>query len=564
MPESEQLCVCAEPLTSRGIYGCKHELCVECTLKKRVKMQDNACPYCRQVSESVYIVDQYCPDFSPNGKKFRKFNSGHLFIETAELLAEVKHILANTCPECDSEFRTYKELRTHITEAHHKVLCDLCTKHELNFSKDFTLISPNQGIREHLSTRHIRCKYCSKYFYSTAEFLKHCKQDHVSCFICERRDPEHPVYFQDYARLQKHYDAEHYMCTVDSCLEDKHIVFETLMELESHMVEAHKSMLSNRTISLQQLHQGPNNASNTELVSSPANSTSNNEPSAIERYDARLKLAAGNDPEKIEKINGANSTFLSNRVPVPIFIATYESVLSTATTSEITALLAAFRRAHEKELAITLLSPLALALSQRETDETLSAKASSNASKPAAPQFPKPVDVQRSGWAGQGRMIGNRVNIASLPRLGSDKQGKAKAAPSRPALGYAAIVSQKKPVQKNISGPVHIPYSPPVTRSSKVDLSSLPSLKPSSSKTKLAASAQLGPGLVARPENALNYSGITPTRPTASSPPPQPALSQGSKPVTSRMSNLNLKSLPTLPKKKPDEKKRTHNVIRIV
>ena len=558
-------------------------------------MKDNQCPFCRQSAEVVRMVSSTESTADDAKKKFKK---GNLLVEDNETIEELHHILSNSCPICDGEFVNYKTLTSYIYEVHHKKLCDLCTKHQLTFSDEFEPMNAS-ALRVHLKEKHIRCKYCTKYFYSSSEFLKHCKEAYLACSICERRDPENPKYFQNYNKLKDHYSSDHFMCPVQTCLDAKHIVFSTRMELHTHMLEEHKSIYSsNSEVNVRDLNEKEANLYNKahEVASS-----TDSEVESKHKYNTRLDLTANHDEAKMQQIEGANMTFMNKKVPVEIFAATYESVLK-CSSQQVTALLSSFVKAYKNELSPDLERQLSFVIIQRSGlhEEQRVADNSKKNIQSSEPGQPAPTKVVKNNWGGDLRNRSKGFSLTDLPQLGSNKQQKKVPSyprnPSRPLVSARDLpqlkLNSNPSTSTNIVATLGQLQQPPLKNVARLSITSdLPQLKsvsrPSNplkpgppkitpghlpqlgaKKTNPAidhSSWRIGPGLVQRntpqanPIEAQAKSSYTiamerqEAKAVETQPKPQP------KPWPS------LKDLPTLPvKKKPEEKRQTHNVLRIV
>lgn len=333
-------CVCGEELAERCIYKCEHTLCPKCTLKLRVLMKDKNCPYCRLESSSVALVDS-----SPS----KRFEDAHIdfhrfgvLVESDALKKQLQHILNYPCPKCAKELGGRKQLKDHVQKAHHLLICDVCARNMTQFSEDYSLYNSKQ-LAAHQKEAHIRCKYCDWTFYSQEDFSRHCRKEHEYCFICERQDPMHPKYFPSYEKLRDHYQAEHFMCGVQSCIEDRHIVFGSKAELRNHMIEAHRDVIGPNVRQFQRLavnDLGPQPTS----IQQADDDAPIPEENYLRRYEERLKILVRQDPAKIEAVDKATTTFLTKVVPVAVFISTIETILSGTSSDEVTALLEDFVR----------------------------------------------------------------------------------------------------------------------------------------------------------------------------------------------------------------------------
>lgn len=571
------ICVCAEPLVERTKFPCGHELCLSCGLKQRVLMKDRTCPYCRSHASVAYVVSSGSTDVS---KAQTNFNPGDLKVENKELAARLRHILNYACPECDVENKNYKALKQHLQAEHDRTVCDVCTRHEYIFSDEYQLIPPNK-IKEHLKKKHIYCKYCNSYHYGSTEFLKHCRQVHIGCIVCERVNPDKPLYFKTYDELKKHYMNKHYMCMVPSCLEDKHIVFQTEMELQKHMLETHRGLLNNlrraQTVSLDKLSldtesdsidSGSHDDSKSDTMSIAQKEKE--EADRLNRYHARLDIAADHNKESIQKLEAANTTFMTKNVPVMIFVTSYESVLSNASPSEITALLVAFRKAYKSQLADKAVQSLDFVIHQRTKSEESQNKAatkntglpeaSSSASSSTKPRNgPAPVEIQKYNWGLAVPRAGGVKNVAELPKLGNSGGQNQKITANAPAAAT---------------------WKPKVSGSSGKSLQNLPSLTKKAPQAGGALYSERQTTVPLRePLNrarhihpftshlsqspALNSSSSSTPAPSTSS-----AVSSSAKSTKGTRGNIQLGNLPTLAKPakaEPDaNKKKMRGVIRMV
>ena len=548
-----EICVCAEPLVERGLYPCGHALCLSCTLKHRVLMKDLHCPYCRMNAGEVAVLSGADSKFEDAKIDFRR---GHLRVENDDVKAKLRHILQYPCPECDEDQHDLKKLKRHLADQHDKAVCDVCVKNEFNFSDEYITYKAGK-IKEHLKKRHIFCKYCRQYFYGTTDFAAHCKKEHVSCDICERRDPEHPQYFEHYTQLRNHYQENHYRCMETECLANMHIVFGTAVELQKHMVEAHN--MTPQSVSVDFQHVKPPKAAKANAEKAAEEPEKENDEA---RYSARLEIVAEHDQSKIAKIRGANSTFLSKKVPVEVFIATYESVLKKGAefAPQITALLTTFAKAHGAEMTPANLRALNFKLYMRDQADQKHAEAekeqkilstgsyaqqsgSGGSSKQKNSRGPSPVPIAPINWGlNLPRAGGLGSNLQSLPKLGG----------SRPTASVSREPNLNRSHRVNLNGGSGESTAGSYASLSRpaVTLQNLPKLE---RKTAPTTPSMAGPSANSPAISLSQSHSMSLNRPMESQ-----SLGQN------QSRGLQLNNLPSLPKaKKKEEKKRQHNVIRI-
>lgn len=539
-------------------------------------MKDMQCPYCRSPAKVVAVVSNGTTEASA---AHIDFQTGNLKVENRQLSGKLRHILDYPCPECDAEQKTYHALKLHVQKEHEKALCDICTRQEYNFSDEYR-VHDVKTLKDHLSKQHVWCKYCRIHFYGSSEFSKHCKEAHIGCAICERRDPEHPFYCKSYKQLSEHYRDKHYMCMVPSCLEDKHIVFGTALELQKHMMNAHRGLLSNSRHG-NQVDLNLVNRDGVEAQASTSRGPSLNElGSEKARYEARLNIAANHDRAKIKQLQGANRTFIDKNVPIEVFITTYESVLEGIQSTEITALLLAFKKAYASSLReganqvlnfqINLRTRSEQALLERGQNEHDSSSVIKSKSSQSS-RHPSPQPISKINWGYNVPSAGSLSNMANLPKLGSQSSGAAdKSSVSGPVWNarlkstppiagiknLPTLAKKKNPIQQddlqlrqtNIPLRQRSNYADyfPAFSSSQNYLSSRPTNSLGTS------TSSLSPNVRSSSMPASRYaSQISPTSSSSEVPPP----AQG----------LYPDNLPKLPSKRQSkEKKRQRNVLRIV
>lgn len=91
------------------------------------------------------------------------------------------------------------------------------------------------------------CAFCSgKRFYSDDELYIHMRNQHEKCHICDKMNPASPQYFKDYNQLFDHFKHSHYVCTVQTCLDNKFVVFKDELELQAHILQEHGNILKGK------------------------------------------------------------------------------------------------------------------------------------------------------------------------------------------------------------------------------------------------------------------------------------------------------------------------------
>ncbi|CEP62321.1 E3 ubiquitin-protein ligase HEL2 LALA0_S05e02960g [Lachancea lanzarotensis] len=254
--DDEDLCVvCAEKIVYAAIALCNHVVCHVCAFRQRALYEKNSCLVCRTEADDVII----CQDKDANygslkeGGKFEEVNEKYalLFVEESAARSTL-NLLKFTCPfgDTDVDFGSYKKYNQHLKDEHGKTLCMICASHKRAFPRELKVYTTNQ-LRVHQSkgdskgfTGHPMCTFCSgQRFYSEDELNVHMRDKHERCHICDRVDSSKPQYFKDYDQLFEHFKAAHYVCTVQSCLDNKFVVFEDDLDLQAHILKEHGSIL---------------------------------------------------------------------------------------------------------------------------------------------------------------------------------------------------------------------------------------------------------------------------------------------------------------------------------
>ncbi|KAI4160796.1 MAG: hypothetical protein LQ342_005411 [Letrouitia transgressa] len=215
-------------------------------------------------TESQYVIFTDDPT-----KRYEDFVDAD-FQETDEVLGikyERKEIHDDTilllrynCPEasCDIACWGWPDLHRHVKGAHHKIMCDLCTRNKKVFTHEHDLFTipdlrkhekfgdDNPGAVDQSGFKgHPECGFCRQRFYGDDELYAHCRDKHEKCHICDRRNSgREQQYYVNYDALELHFRKDHFLCAEQECLEKKFVVFESEMDLKAHQLEAHPNGLS--------------------------------------------------------------------------------------------------------------------------------------------------------------------------------------------------------------------------------------------------------------------------------------------------------------------------------
>ncbi|KAL8713567.1 MAG: hypothetical protein Q9220_002429 [cf. Caloplaca sp. 1 TL-2023] len=227
------------------------------------KEQDNA------TEEDAETEAQYVIFTDNTTKRYEEFDNSD-FQETDDVLGikyEQKDIHNDTilllrynCPDsgCDIACWGWPDLHRHVKGAHHKVMCDLCTRNKKVFTHEHELFTmpelrkhekfgdDNPGAVDQSGFKgHPECGFCRQRFYGDDELYTHCRDKHERCHLCDRQNGgRQQQYYVDYNSLEQHFRKDHFTCADEECLEKKFVVFDSEMDLKAHQLQAHPNGLS--------------------------------------------------------------------------------------------------------------------------------------------------------------------------------------------------------------------------------------------------------------------------------------------------------------------------------
>jgi hypothetical protein len=263
---NEVVClICAENINIASLSPCNHTVCHTCSFRNVVLYKKTQCLVCRSDTPKLIFTENLLFD------KFESFNESQLLPAfkndhgiryTSEYAKdETLKLLEFTCPikTCNMagiKMSNFKELNNHVINVHNKFYCDLCAKFKKAFISELKLYTRKQ-LHQHQSKGddvgfkgHPECKFCSnKKFYSEDELYVHMRDNHEKCHICQQIDPNNPQYFKNYDHLSQHFKSAHYICNVQSCLDQKFVIFADEFDLQTHMAKEHSALYGNNIFS---------------------------------------------------------------------------------------------------------------------------------------------------------------------------------------------------------------------------------------------------------------------------------------------------------------------------
>ncbi|KAJ3353916.1 hypothetical protein HDU83_006121 [Entophlyctis luteolus] len=243
--------ICTDPISWYAVGECNHRVCHLCSLRLRALLKDNNCSLCKTtLSDVIYTANPTKPYSEFQRSEMPKMDKKlSIYFDTMQAFEDVMILLRFNCPdpECDESFPGgWNELKKHVRQVHNKFLCDLCTRHKKLFTHEhsmYTQIELDRHFRKGDANDpsfkgHPKCGFCNIYFYGDDELYEHCRKSHEQCFLCVGVGIRHQ-YYENYERLENHFQKDHYCCTDPECLEKKFQVFYSDIDLKAHEIAVH-------------------------------------------------------------------------------------------------------------------------------------------------------------------------------------------------------------------------------------------------------------------------------------------------------------------------------------
>jgi E3 ubiquitin-protein ligase ZNF598 len=229
----------------------------------RALYKNKECAHCRTVAAYVIFTDDAT-------KRFEYYSVGAPDITSTDdnigiryanedIVGDTVLLLRYNCPdtECDFAGLSWPDLHRHVRSAHHKKMCDLCTRNKKVFTHEHELFTDKE-LEKHMRhgddrpgavdqtgfKGHPLCAFCGQRFYDDDKLYEHCRNKHERCFLCDRENPRQPHYYVDYNALEQHFRKDHFPCLDRECQEKKFVVFASEMDLKAHQLSEHGSSLS--------------------------------------------------------------------------------------------------------------------------------------------------------------------------------------------------------------------------------------------------------------------------------------------------------------------------------
>ncbi|KAJ4408886.1 hypothetical protein N0V82_009616, partial [Gnomoniopsis sp. IMI 355080] len=262
--DNDDVCfICANPIQHHAIAPCNHITCHICALRMRALYKNKDCPHCRTAAPFVIFSDdatQRFDEYDATAADITSVDENIGIRYTSEdIVGDTVLLLRYNCPDmsCDIAALGWPDLHRHVRTAHHKKMCDLCTRNKKVFTHEHELFTDKE-LHKHMAhgddkpgdvaqtgfRGHPLCAFCGERFYDDDKLYDHCRHKHERCFLCDRRDSRTPHYYQNYDALEKHFKDDHYICLDKECLEKKFVVFDSEIDLKAHQLAEHGGSMS--------------------------------------------------------------------------------------------------------------------------------------------------------------------------------------------------------------------------------------------------------------------------------------------------------------------------------
>ncbi|KAF5364596.1 hypothetical protein D9758_005587 [Tetrapyrgos nigripes] len=257
--------ICAEPVKYWSVSQCNHRTCHVCALRLRALYKKMECTFCKEAQPTVVFTTSEDQSFtSYDLDAMKKDVKLSIAFETQEMMEESLILLRFNCPDTDCDYiaNGWQDLKLHVRATHSKLMCDICIKFKKVFAHEHALYThpqlvihiPSMDRRQHPKSTpkdqieggvHPQCMFCRECFFGDDELYSHMRERHEECFICKRNEIR-DQYFLNYDSLEQHFNRDHFPCKQTSCQAQKFVVFNSLLDLQAHMVEEHGAAMTAR------------------------------------------------------------------------------------------------------------------------------------------------------------------------------------------------------------------------------------------------------------------------------------------------------------------------------
>lgn len=249
-------------ITIYAVASCQHLVCYRCSTKSvLIGNQEKVCVTCRKPLKKVIMTRNPTKPF-PKLESLAIPYRNNVWFEEPDIQQAVETLMENRSSHCTENCGVQKDwdaLCKHMRTGHGLHICTLCFQNTNFFPSErkwytrSALAKHNRsGDNDDTSYRmHPECEFCGIRYYDNDQLFCHLVKHHERCHLCERMgvvdkkgNPVNPFY-DDIRELTKHFDRDHYLCTMGECRQTPLTsVFECEEHLQKHRLNKHCSDLS--------------------------------------------------------------------------------------------------------------------------------------------------------------------------------------------------------------------------------------------------------------------------------------------------------------------------------
>lgn len=466
--DDSHLCViCAEQIIYASFTPCNHKTCHKCSLRQRVLYEKDLCLICRTPNESLIISDDVDKEFNDfSSSELKVFNEKYKIYYTSQLISDkCMELMQYKCSVkgCQEIFDTFKELQEHTKQAHNKYFCLICFNNKKAFISELALYH-YKSLQTHQTVGdkdgflgHPACKHCiKKRFYSEDELNIHIRDNHERCHICDQDHPATADYYKNYDELYNHFKYDHYVCTVQSCLDKKFVVFREDLDLTAHMLKEHGSLTGGNKIVI---GSGNGRSFQSQLSTYQSNTRRNNRAGTTEEADSfdlkkkrleeRAKHYLHNDNNKMKQFLDINNSFKSNKISGEEVANSYKKLFTDQNSEDIVILLTEFSELFPESTS-----------KQKALNDSISfiSKTAKDTDFPILGGRAQSPTLNLHGW-GSGGSSTKGQSADKFPVLGKPSNNVPKV-PTNQKIRYTTVVKQQPKVKPVVTQQANINYRP--------------------------------------------------------------------------------------------------------
>ncbi|KAK7194237.1 Zinc finger, C3HC4 type (RING finger) containing protein [Novymonas esmeraldas] len=234
--------ICADQCRAICVFPCGHYTCYSCGLRIHT-LNKGSCPVCRKEATEMPIITQRvsCEEEQYSEEEMAEMrrcvttdrrlrcviDSGPLAVEMAKLYEHTCPLTGCWCQGFQDPFVEMSALKDHLQVDHALAYCDVCLNHRPAFLCEQVVYSA-AALQQHLEgqcpydkasfTGHPMCRFCKRAnrFYDGEALLKHMRDHHYTCDVCNRGQFTF-TFYATREKLNEHFLKCHKICDHPDC-----------------------------------------------------------------------------------------------------------------------------------------------------------------------------------------------------------------------------------------------------------------------------------------------------------------------------------------------------------